>query len=55
MYAYFFTYFNLLYLGIYPVDATKYPRNRLDPRLVEKYEAWRKTGEPLDWEKLGDG
>ena len=42
--------------GIYPVDRSKYPTSRLDPRLLAKYNAWRAKGETqLDWDKLANG
>ena len=34
--------------GIYPIDSTKYPRHRLDARLVKRYDAWVKAGKPDD-------
>ena len=34
--------------GIYPVDRTKYPTERYDPRLVKRYEKWAKLGKPED-------
>ena len=42
-------------LGIWPVDSTKYPRNRLDPRILEKYNEWKSSGEELNWDKLAEG
>ena len=32
--------------GIYPVDKTKYPAHRFDPRLVRRYENWVAAGKP---------
>ena len=40
-----------LNLGIYPVNDL-YPKNRLDARLLEKYNIWNLSWEPLDWDKL---
>ena len=34
--------------GIYPVDRSKYPLERLDERLVNKYDEWVKAGKPVD-------
>ena len=34
--------------GIYPVDRTKYPTERYDPRLVKRYDKWAKLGRPED-------
>ena len=34
--------------GIYPVNHLKYPIDRLDQHLLQKYEEWVKTGKPGD-------
>ena len=34
--------------GIYPVDHSKYPMDRLDERLLNKYNGWVKAGKPVD-------
>ena len=34
--------------GIYPVNRLKYPIDRLDERLLNKYEEWVKEGKPDD-------
>ena len=44
-----------LILGTWPVDSTKYPRNRLDPRILEKYNKWKSSGQELNWDKLAEG
>ena len=44
-----------LNLGIYPVNSDLYPKNGLDARLLEKYNVWKLSGEPLDWDKLENG
>ena len=40
-------------LGIWPVDRSKYPKNRLDNRLLQKYELWKASGEELNWDNVG--
>ena len=40
-----------LNLGIFPVNDL-YLKNRLDARLLEKYNIWNLSWEPLDWDKL---
>ena len=30
--------------GIFPVNRTKYPKERMDPRLLKQYENWVKSG-----------
>ena len=30
--------------GMFPVDRTKYPKERMDPRLLKQYENWVKSG-----------
>ena len=34
--------------GIYPLDRSKYPTDRYDPRLVKRYEQWVQLGKPED-------
>ena len=34
--------------GIYPVDSTKFPKDRLDKRLVKQYDLWVSLGKPND-------
>ena len=34
--------------GIYPVDRSRYPTDRFDPRLVKRYDQWVKLGKPAD-------
>ena len=34
--------------GIYPVDRTKYPKERFDARLVKRYDQWVALGKPDD-------
>ena len=34
--------------GIHPVDHSKYQLERLDKRLLNKYDVWVKTGKPVD-------
>ena len=34
--------------GIYPVDRSKFPLERLDVRLVNKHDEWVKAGKPVD-------
>lgn len=34
--------------GIWPLDRTKFPRERLDPRLLKRYELWESLGKPDD-------
>ena len=36
--------------GVYPVDKTKYPADRLDGRLVRRYNSWVAAGKPDDVE-----
>ena len=43
-----------LNLGIYPVNSDLYLKNRLDAKLLEKYNVWKLSGEPLDWDKLAN-
>ena len=47
--------FFLKKLGIWPVDSSKYPRNQLDPHILEKYNEWKSSGEELNWDKLAEG
>ena len=34
--------------GIFPVDRTKFPTLRFDPRLLKRYETWVQLGRPED-------
>ena len=35
-------------IGIYPVDCEKFPKDRLDKRLSERYDQWVELGKPQD-------
>lgn len=35
-------------LGIFPIDRTKYPEKRFDPRLMKRYAKWCQMGKPDD-------
>ena len=37
--------------GIYPVDRSKYPTERLDQRLLKRYQNWTEMGKPEDLEE----
>ena len=39
---------------MYPVKGKKFPQNQLDPRLLEKYDLWKESGEPLEWDKSAE-
>ena len=34
--------------GIYPVNRDRFPRDRLDPRLLKRYDQWVALGKPAD-------
>ena len=34
--------------GVFPPDCSKYPRERLDARLIKRYEQWLSLGHPED-------
>ena len=31
-------------IGIWPLDSTKYPLHRFDPRALKKYNEWKESG-----------
>ena len=47
--------YNFFILGIWLVDSTKYPTNRLDPRILEKYKKWKSSAQELNWDKFAKG
>ena len=41
--------------GIWPLDRGKYPANRFDLRLLQKYKEWKEAGsKELNWDKLAN-
>ena len=38
----------LEYTRLYPIDKTKYPTNKFDPRFLKRYEHWVQMNKPVD-------
>ena len=44
-----------IFSGIFPVDRTRYPKNRLNPLKLEEYNIWKMSGDPLNWDRVANG
>ena len=44
-----------IFSGIFLVDRTRYPKNRLNPLKLEEYNIWKMSGDPLNWDRVANG